>query len=166
MQFGARMLADATEGLPYYPVEVLVVDAAWAEANTETVRALVSGWLTVGRWIESNQAKARQAARTTLGISAELSDVMHLPRWCLNGLPVMPGMWNLYNTMVANKLVDPSPDPAAMMKRYFIDPAMKYVIPALQEIGRVDDKETDSLKSIPLPYLTEDLRNYSAPWEV
>ena len=155
LNFGARTLADATDSLAYIPLECLVADQRWAERNPGLVQPLIVGWLRASRWIETNKSAARASAQRTLNLAPEIASAMRLPYWSPNGLPIMPGIWNLYLAMVDTKLIEPSPDPDGMMKRYFVDPTEQYTIPALQELGRLPDEETAGLRKLETPISKE-----------
>jgi len=163
-QNGARMLADATDALPYYPLEVLLASETWANENPDAARLLVAAWLKTNRWIEAHPDKARSVARDFLGLPEEISTQVRMPRWAKNALPVMPGVWNLYYAMSNNGLIKPVDDPQAMMIRYFIEPARKYVLPALESLGMVEDEATDSLNKIALSFLPKGPEQYVTSW--
>jgi NitT/TauT family transport system substrate-binding protein len=165
MQYGARMLADATEAIPYFPLEFLVADEKWVKENPDLVRRLAAGWITASRWISANQAAARAAASQVLNLEPTVAARMRLPHWSANGLPVMPGVWNLYYLMVSNGVIEGVSDPAAMIQRHFIEPTIRYVLPALSDLGRVADPETESLRRLPLPSLPQPPEAYLGPWE-
>jgi NitT/TauT family transport system substrate-binding protein len=165
IQYGARTLADATDSLPYIPLEYLVADARWAEQNPDVVHKLVIGWIKGARWIEANRAAAQTTAQHTLNLAPEIAAKIRLPYWQANGLPIMPGVWNLYYAMTEAKLSDPAPDPEAMIQQHFVEPTMKYTLPALNELGRVADPEADKLGHLKLPYLKKNPEDYFASWE-
>ena len=165
VQFGARTLADATESLPYIPLEYLVADARWVEENPKLVRQLLVGWLKACRWIEANKTAARASAQKVLNLAPDIAAKIRLPYWGANGLPIMSGVWNLYFAMTETKLIEPVSDPDAMMQKYFITPTTKYTLPALNELGRIPDPESGSLGHLKLPYLKKNAEDYSAPWE-
>jgi ABC-type nitrate/sulfonate/bicarbonate transport system substrate-binding protein len=165
IQFGARMLADATDSLPYIPLEYLVADARWVERNPAIVQELVSGWIKACRWMTANREAARASAARALNLAPEIAAKARLPYWQANGLPIMPGVWNLYYAMTETKLIDPVADPEAMMQRYFIEPTTNYVLPALKALGRVPDAEADGLEHLGLPYLAKPPEDYFAAWE-
>ena len=165
IQFGARTLADATNSLPYIPLECLVADAKWAEQNPAIVHELLVGWIKACRWIESNDQKARGAIVQQLNLAPEVATKARLPYWQANGLPIMPGVWNLYLAMTANKLIEPVADPQGMIQRYFIEPTTKYLLPALKAIGQVPDPTSEGLKHLDLPFLTNKPETYFAAWE-
>jgi len=165
IEYGARMLSDATQAVPYYPLECVVADEKWVKKNPDLVRRLAAGWIKASRWISANQAEARAVAGRVLDLKPTIAAQMRLPHWSANGLPVMPGVWNLYYLLVSNGVIDAVPDPAAMIQRYFIEPTIRYVLPALSDIGRVADPETDRLRRIPLPSLPHPPETYLGPWE-
>jgi len=67
--------------------------------------------------------------------------------------------------MVSNGLIEAVSDPAAMIQRHFIEPTIRFVLPALSDLGRVADPETESLRRLPLPSLPQPLDAYLGPWE-
>jgi NitT/TauT family transport system substrate-binding protein len=165
IQYGARQLADATDSLPYIPLEYLVADARWAEQNPDVVHKLVIGWIKASRWIEANRATVQTTAQHSLNLAPEIASKIRLPYWQANGLPIMPGVWNLYYAMTQTKLSDPVSDPEAMIQQHFIEPTMKYTLPALNELGRVADPQADKLGHLRLPYLSKNPEDYFASWE-
>lgn len=165
IQYGARTLADATDSLPYIPLEYLVADANWAARNPAIVHELLVGWIKACRWMEKNDQKARATVAQQLNLAPEIAAKARLPYWQANGLPIMPGVWNLYLAMVENKLIDPVADPKGMIQRYFIEPTMKYMLPALKAVGPVPDPVSKSLEHLDLPYLTSKPESYFASWE-
>jgi len=163
--FGARQLADATESLPYYPLEVLAVDARWMKRNHAAADALVVGWIKACRWIDDHAEATRSVMKQTLSLQPDIAESARLPKWSRNCLPVMPGFWNLYYAMVTNKLIEPASDPESMMREYVIEPTTEFVLPALKKLGRQPDLQTDALASLALPYLPKAPQTYLAPWE-
>ena len=139
--------------------------AAGRKQNPDLVRKLIIGWLKGCRWIEANRTMARASAQQVLNLAPEVAAKIRLPFWSANGLPVMPGVWNLYFAMTQTKLIEPAADAEGMINRYFIEPTMKYTLPALQELGRVPDPETEGLAHLKLPYLNKSPEDYFASWE-
>jgi len=92
IQYNARMLADATEALPYLPLEFVIADEKWVTENPDLARRLVAGWIRTSRWISANQAETRAAASRVLNLEPTVAARMRLPHWSANGLPVMPGV--------------------------------------------------------------------------
>jgi NitT/TauT family transport system substrate-binding protein len=165
VQIGARTLADAVDFLPYYPAACLVAHARWVDQNPDLAKRLVMGWIKANRWIDSNQTQARRVAGDTLKLAPDLADKMRIPHFIRNALHVMPGVWNLYYMMVANGAIQAVSDPDALMRRYFIEPAEKILLPALRELGVDKDPETRELAALKLPYLPKDPDAYLGPWE-
>jgi len=165
VQVGARTLADAVDFLPYYPAACLVAHAKWVDQNPDLAKRLVTGWIKANRWIDSNQAQARRVAGDVLKLTPELADKMRIPHFVRNALHTMPGVWNLYYMMVANGGIQAVSDPEGLMRRYFIEPAQKILLPALRELGIEKDAETQELAALKLPYLPKDPDAYFGPWE-
>jgi hypothetical protein len=165
VQFGARMLADAVSFLPYYPSACLVAHTRWVDQNPELAKRLVVGWLKTNRWIDSNPGQARRAGGEVLKLTPEVADKMRIPHFLRNGLHSMAGLWNLYYMMVANGAIQAVSDPEVLMRRYFIEPAQKILLPALQELGAEKDPEVEELVRTKLPYLPKDPEAYLGPWE-
>jgi ABC-type nitrate/sulfonate/bicarbonate transport system substrate-binding protein len=165
VQFGARTLAEAVDFLPYYPSACLVAHSRWVDQNAGTAKQLVSGWLKANRWIDADATQARRIGGDLLKLPPDLSSKMRLPHFLRNGLHSMAGLWNLYHMMVANGAIQAVSDAEGLMRRYFVEPAQRILLPALQESGIEKDPEVEGLAPMKLPYLPKDPEAYLGPWE-
>jgi hypothetical protein len=144
---------------------VLAADARWMEKNHAAANELVFGWIKACRWIDDHAEATRSVMKETLSLQTDIAESARLPKWSRNCLPVMPGFWNLYYAMVTNRLIEPAGDPDSMMRDYVIEPTTRFVLPALEKVGRQPDPQTDRLSSLALPYLPRAPQTYLASWE-
>lgn len=163
--FNARELEDATKAFAYYPLEVLIAGEAWVEKNPELATSMAADWIKTNRWIAKEQNAARMIAQERLQLPDNISKTIRMPQWSVSGLPVMPGIWNIYHAMVEVGIIQPPKDPKAMMERYFINPVQRITIPALRRLPLMTDEVTERLNSVPLSYLPEGPRRYIPNWK-
>lgn len=162
---GARTLVDPMEFMFYLPVGGLAVNRKWAEANPEATIKLCKGWIRAGRWVNDNTDKAREVVTKALNLKPEVARNMKMPYWPRNGFPIIPGIWNLYYLMMENKLIEAVVDPKEFINRYWVEPNIKYVLPAVRELGSQEDPLVKRLLALKLPYLPGPAKDYLSPWE-
>lgn len=160
-----KTLVDSTDFMPYFVISGLAVVRKWAEDNPEATVRLSKGWIKTGRWINDNPEKARKVAEKMLELKPEVAQNMRIPYWPRNGLHLMPGVWDLYHLMVDTKQISPVEDPRKFIDRYWAEPTLKYVLPALKGLGTQDDPVVRQILKMKLPYLGRDPKDYLASWE-
>ena len=67
--------------------------------------------------------------------------------------------------MVKTNMITAWDKPETKMSEYWVEPTIKYTIPAVKELGIEDDTYIDKILKIPLPYLSKKPENYFASWE-
>lgn len=160
-----KVLADDTAWSPYAVAAMLHVSKDWADKNPETVKRLVKAYIEAGRWASDNPAEARRIAAKWMGLSDEVARDMRLLYWPRNGYVMLPSIWDQYHMMVKTGQIKPLDNPAAMIDAYYVQPALRFVAPALKELGLQPDTLTNEMLKIKLPYLEGDLSKYQAPWQ-
>ncbi len=163
-----RVLFDLSEVIPDTEISGLVVSRKFANEYPEATRKLVKGYVKAGRWVNDNQKLARQKVLTDkryMGMPANIADIVRMPYWPRNGFHLMPSVWNIYNLMVKTGMIPAWENAAARMNEYWVEPTMKYTLPAVKELGLQDDPYIRKVERIPLPYLDKKPESYFAPWE-
>ena len=161
-----RILIDDTEFNPYAVINAMIVRRDWADKSPETVRNLIKASIEAGRWIDDHPDQAREI----IGKKIKLPEVVyrkmrmfHFPR---NGYQLMPSIWDSYYLMVKAGELQPFADPKAVFQKYWIEPAQKFITPALAELGAQKDAVVENVLKIKLPNLSGDCRNISRPGSV
>jgi NitT/TauT family transport system substrate-binding protein len=163
-----KVVFDLSNVMEYTLISGLAVRREFAEKYPDITKKIAKGYIKAGRWVDDNQREARSKVLTDkkyIGLKPEVVDLVRMPYWPRNGLPLMPSVWNIYNMMVKTEMIKPWSEPQAKMKQYWIEPTMKYTIPALKELGINEDPYTYSVLRISLPYLDKNPEAYFAPWE-
>jgi ABC-type nitrate/sulfonate/bicarbonate transport system substrate-binding protein len=160
-----RVLVDDTAWTPYLVASTLGVSKSWADKNPDTVKKLVKAYIEAGRWANDHPAEARKIAAKWMKLPDDVAKDMRMLYWPRNGYVLLPSIWDQYLMMVKTGQIKPVADPAAMIDAYYVQPAQRFVAPALKELGIQPDPETDAMLKMKLRYLQGDLSKYLAPWE-
>jgi ABC-type nitrate/sulfonate/bicarbonate transport system substrate-binding protein len=164
-QYKARSIANGTDLVPYLGLAGLVIRRDFAETYPEPTRRLFKAAIKLARWTRDNEAAARHAAAKNLGLADELASVSRLPLFARNGLQVMPNMWHIYEMMVQAKTIDANLDPARLFSDTVIEPAKRYLLPALEELGLQADDQIEAMLKGEYPLLSKPAASYYAEWE-
>jgi ABC-type nitrate/sulfonate/bicarbonate transport system substrate-binding protein len=160
-----KVLTDDSAWNPYAVINGMIVRRDWAEKNADALKRLIKAQIEAGRWINDNQAQAREIIGKSLKLPEAAYKEMgmfHFPR---NGYQLMPSIWDFYHLMVKSGQLKPFPDPKAVVNAYWYEPAAKFITPALTEVGRQDDPIVRDALKIRLMNLSGDLSQYLGPWE-
>jgi ABC-type nitrate/sulfonate/bicarbonate transport system substrate-binding protein len=160
-----KVLVNDSAWNPYAVINAMIVRKDWADKNPETVRNLIKASIESHRWINGHVDQARVILGQKLNLPESIYRSMGMFYFPLNGYQLMPSIWDYYNLMVATGQLAPLPDPKRTMQTYWIEPAEKFIAPALAELGKEDDPEVSKLLKIRLQNLSGDLDQYLAPWE-
>jgi hypothetical protein len=163
-----RELFDLSEVMAYTEISGLAVSRKFANEYPEATKKLVKGFVKAGRWVNDNQKLARQKVLTDrryIGLPANVADIVHMPYWPRNGFHLMPSVWNIYNLMVKTNMIPAWSNAEAKINEYWVEPTMKYTVPAVKEMGIQDDPYIRKVESLSLPYLDKAPETYFAPWE-
>lgn len=162
---GARTIAETTDLVPYIGFTTLAVRRDFADANPGVIRQLVKGAIVGQRWINDHPKEARLAGNEFLGIPAGIGTKVRTAYWARNALPVMANIWHLYELQVASGIIKPTDDPARMIQSYFVDPALKFTLPVLEQIGMQPDPVVKQMLRASYPLLRKPAEEYLARWD-
>ena len=143
----------------------MIVRRDWADRNPDVVAKLIKVAIETGRWINDNPAEAREIIGKKMNFAEPVYRNMRMFHFPRNGHQLMPSIWDFYHLMVNTGQLQPFADPSAIVQRYWIEPAQKFIAPALAELGRQDDPVVAEALRIKLPNLREAPETYLAPWE-
>ena len=161
----ARTLANASELVAYLGLGNIVVHRDFADSFPDATRRLFKACIRLARWIDDNEVAAREQAARSTGLTADLSSTVRLPLFSRNGLAVMPNVWHVYEMLVAAKTIEPHPDPAKLFQERIIEPAHRFVLPAVEEVGVAPDPAVDHMLRASYPMLKQPVEDYYADWE-
>ena len=164
-KFGMRTLIRTSEFLPWLGYTTLAVRRDFADKNPDSVKRLIKGWILTSRWIRDNAAAARTVSNEFLGIPGDIGAHVTLPQWLKNPLPVMPNIWHIYHMLTGAQMIKPVDDPAKLIDDYFVKPANAFTLPALEDLGIVDDPLQSAMIGGDYPLLPKPNSAYYAPWE-
>lgn len=164
-QYNARTIANSTDLVPYFGPGAVLVRRDFAEANPEVTKKIFKACIKMARWIRDNDAAARRVASKNLNLPDELASEMRMPLFARNGLPVMPNVWHVYEMLVQAKTIDPHPDPTKLINDAVVEPAKRFVLPALEELGEQKDEEIEAMLKGEYPLLPRPPASYYADWE-
>jgi NitT/TauT family transport system substrate-binding protein len=164
-QFKARTLANATDLVPFLGFTTVSVRRDFADAYPAATIKLFKACIRFARWIRDNETLARKAAGENLGLPDDLASRMRIPFFARNGLPVMPNVWHVYEMMVEAKTIEPHPDPAKLFNDAIVEPAKKFVLPAVEELGWQPDDQIEAMLKGEYPLLSRPPSSYYADWE-
>jgi len=89
--------------------------------------------------IDLNGLGTHQAANDFLKIPEDVAPKARPAYWARNALPVMATVWHLYELQILGEIMKPVENADNMMQSYFVEPAKKFVLPVLEEIGMQPD---------------------------
>jgi ABC-type nitrate/sulfonate/bicarbonate transport system substrate-binding protein len=160
-----KILEDDSAWNPYAVLNAMIVRKDWADKNPQAIRNLIKASIESQRWINENVDQARGIFGQKLNLPESIYRKMRMFYFPRNGYQLMPSIWDFYYLMIATGQIQPFADPKSVMQNYWIDPAEKFITPALNELGRQDDPEVSKVLKIKLPNLKGDLSQYLGPWE-
>ena len=164
-RFKARTVVETVDFIPYLGFSGIAVHRDFADRNPDAIKRLVKGAIRLQRWIDDNAAQARQTSNKALEIPDDISEYVRLPYCVRNGLQVIPNVWHVYYMMEDAKVIDPIENFRALVDSYFIEPAKRFTLPAVEEVGRQNDPVLDSVRAQQLPLLPKPFQEYLGPWE-
>jgi NitT/TauT family transport system substrate-binding protein len=164
-QYKARSIANATDLVPYLGLAGLVVRRDFAETYPEPTKRLFKAAVKLARWTRDNETAARRTAAKNLGLTDEFASFSRLPLFARNGLQVMPNIWHIYEMMVQAKTIDRHPDPAKLFNDAVVEPAKRYLYPAVEQLGLQADDQIDGMLKGEYPLLPMPVASYYAEWE-
>ena len=160
-----KVLVDNSEWNPYAVLNAMIVRRDWADKNPAAVRGLLKASMETQRWIDDHPDEARKIFGEKLKLPEAIARSMRMFYFPRNGYQLMPSIWDFYYLMVKTGELQPMADPKKVIQTYWIEPAQKFIAPALAEIGKQPDPVVDKVLKIRLPNLTGDLSQYLGPWE-
>jgi ABC-type nitrate/sulfonate/bicarbonate transport system substrate-binding protein len=164
-QFKTRTIANGTDLVPYVGLGTVVVRRDFADAYPDATKKLFRACIRLARWIQDNEVLARRVAAKNLDLPDELATQTRIPLFARNGLPVMPNVWHAYEMLVKAKTIDPHPDPANLINNAVVEPAKRFVLPALEELGEQKDPQIEAMLKGEYPLLPKPAASYYADWE-
>jgi NitT/TauT family transport system substrate-binding protein len=160
-----KVLVNDAEWNPYAVLNAMIVHRNWADQNPQLVRGLLKASMETQRWINDHVDEARAIFGQQLKLPATIATNMRMFYFPRNGYQLMPSIWDFYYLMVNTGELQPMSDPKQVIQSYWIEPAEKFITPALTEIGKQDDPVVRNVLKIKLPNLPGDLADYLGPWE-
>jgi ABC-type nitrate/sulfonate/bicarbonate transport system substrate-binding protein len=161
----ARTLANASDLVPYLGLANVVVRQDFADSFPDATRRFFKACIRLARWIDDNDVAAREQAGRSTGLTTDLSSAVRLPPFARNGLAVLPNVWHVYEMLVAAKTIEPHPDPAKLFQDRIIEPAHRFVLPAVEEVGFDPDPAIEQMLRATYPMLKQPVEHYYAEWE-
>lgn len=160
-----KVLVNDSEWNPYAVINAMIVRRDWADQNPKVVRGLLEASMETQRWIDDHMDEARAIYGQQLKLPEPVYKAMRMFYFPRNGYQLMPSIWDFYYLMLKSGELQPFADPKQVIQSYWIDPAEKFIAPALQEIGKQDDPTTAQVLKIRLPNLPHEPGEYLGPWE-
>ena len=164
-KYKARTIANGSELVPYAGLGTFALKRDFAESNPEAAKKLYRVCIRFSRWIGDNPADARSVMANNLDLPGDLATQSRIPLFSRNGLPVMPNVWHLYEMAVQAKTIDPHPDPAKLFNDAIVEPAKRFTLPAVEELGLQPDLEIEKMLKGEYPLLPKSVDSYYADWE-
>ncbi len=164
-KYQARTIANASELVPYAGLSTFALKRDFAESNPVAAKKLYRACIRFNRWIVDNPTDARSVMANNLGLPGDLAAQSRIPLFSRNGLPVMPNVWHLYEMLVQVKTIDPHPDPAKLFSDAIVEPAKRFTLPAVEELGLQPDPEIEKMLKGEYPLLPKSVDSYYADWE-
>jgi NitT/TauT family transport system substrate-binding protein len=164
-QFKARTIANASDLVPYLGFGTVVVRRDFADNYPDATKKLFKACIQFARWIQDNETAAKSVAGKNLGLPVDLAAQTRIPLFARNGLPVMPNVWHAYEMLVQAKTIDPHPDPAKLINDAVVEPAKRFMLPALAELGEQKDEHIKAMLKGEYPLLPKPAASYYADWE-
>jgi ABC-type nitrate/sulfonate/bicarbonate transport system substrate-binding protein len=164
-KFGARTLVETTDFVPYLGYSALAMHKKFVAEYPEAVHRLLKAWIQFSRWVDDNAAQAQAASGKFLNIPPDIAPGVRVPYYTRNALPVMPNVYHIYQMYLAAKIVEPASNISSVINEYFVEPASRYTMKALEDVGRQPDPLVRDFLNTRLPLLKEPNSAYFAPWE-
>src|ERR1700730_2168066 len=164
-KYKARTIANASELVPYAGLSTFALKRDFAESNPAAAKKLYRACIRFNRWIVDNPADARSVMANNLGLPGDLAAQSRIPLFSRNGLPVMPNVWHLYEMLVQVKTIDPHPDPAKLFNDAIVEPAKRFTLRAVEELGLHPEPEIETMLKGEYPLLPKSVDSYYADWE-
>lgn len=164
-QFGARTLVETVDFIPFLGYTTLAVRRDFASEYPDAVTRLCKGWIRFCRWIDDNRELARKTSNENISIPAGIDPHVRLLHFARNGLPALPNLWHIYYLLLDAKIINPMASPEKLLDQYFVEPAKRFTLPALEELGWQKDPVLNELVTLQLPMLPKPVHEYHAPWE-
>lgn len=165
VKYGARTIVNTTDFIPYLGYTTLAVRRDFADANPSIIKKLVKGAILGQRWINDNPKDSHQAANDFLKIPEDVAAKVRPAYWARNALPVMATVWHLYELQILGEIMKPVENADNMMQSYFVEPAKKFVLPVLEEIGMQPDPQIKKMLSASFPLLSKPAAEYQTEWD-
>ena len=160
-----RLLTDNSKWNPYAVINAMIVRRDWADKNPEMVVKLVKVAIETGRWIDDHPNEAREIIGKGLHLPEAIYQKMRMSHFPRNGYQVMPSIWDFYYLMLKAEQLQPFNDPQAVIRKYWIEPAERFIAPALKDLDLQPDPIVAETLRIRLPNLSGAPEKYYAPWE-
>jgi NitT/TauT family transport system substrate-binding protein len=164
-KFSARTLIETTDFVPYLGYSALAMHKTFVSEYPEAVDRLLKAWIQFSRWVDDNTSQARAASGAFLNIPPDIAPGVRVPYYTRNALPVVPNVYHIYQMYLTAKIVEPSSGISKVINDYFIEPASRYTMKALDEVGRQPDPLVRDFLNTKLPLLDQPNSAYFAPWE-
>ena len=143
----------------------MIVRQDWADAHPDQVRKLVRASIEADRWIDDHPDEARTVIGKNLHLDERVYEKMAMFYFPRNGYQVMPSIWDYYYLMLKTGEIQPVADLNGLLRKYWYQPAAKFIDPVVAEMGRQDDPVIQNLLKIKLPNLPGPVSGYLGPWE-
>ena len=160
-----KILVNDTVWNPYSVINAMIVRKEWADKNPESVRKLVKASIETARWIDDDNTKAREIIGKRMKLPEAVYKNMRMFHFPRNGYQLMPSIWDFYYLMVKAQQLKPYADPEAVIQKYWIEPAARFITPAVAELGHQKDPIVEEVLKIKLPNLPKAPEHYYGPWE-
>lgn len=164
-KFNARTLVETVDFVPYLGYSTLAMHKNFVNEYPEAVDRLLQAWIRSSRWVDDHTDQARTASSNFLNVAGDIAPSIRVPYYARNGLPVMPNVWHIYYMYLSAKIIEPASNVAKVIEEYFIQPAERYTMKALQVVGQQPDPVVKAFLNTRLPLLPEDNATYFAKWE-
>jgi NitT/TauT family transport system substrate-binding protein len=165
VKFRARTIVNTTDFIPYLGYTTLAVRRDFADSNPQVVKKLVKGAIAGQRWINDKPQESLQAANDFLKIPEDVGPKVRPAYWARNALPVMATVWHLYQLQVAGEIMKPIEDAEKVLNAYFVEPAKKFTLPAIEEIGIQPDPVIKQMLAAKFPLLPKPVEAYHTEWD-
>jgi ABC-type nitrate/sulfonate/bicarbonate transport system substrate-binding protein len=164
-KFNARTLVETVDFVPYLGYSALAMHKSFVNDYPEAVDKLLQAWIRYSRWVDDHTDQARIASSTFLNVAGDIAPSIRVPYYARNALPVMPNVWHIYHMYLSAKIIEPAGNVAKVMEEYFVQPAERYTMKALQTVGQEPDPVVKDFLNTRLPLLPKANSDYFARWE-
>jgi ABC-type nitrate/sulfonate/bicarbonate transport system substrate-binding protein len=165
LKHNARALHVLEDVFPYALISGLTVTREFADNHPNETRKLVKGFVRAARWIDDHPDEMRKLAARVFKIPDDVAGKMDISYWPRNGYHVMPGVWDVYLTMVNFKMMPPLENEEKVIHDYFVAPSVKFTVPAVRELGEQPDPLRDNAVKLKPYSLRKPVGEYLGPWE-